>query len=156
MGELMQSNEAIHSSSIEHETPLTIGEMARHYGVTLRALRFYEDRGLLHPARVGTARYYDSTTRARLEVVLKGKQLGFTLSEIHEMLAARTDANAPAFELSLGVDQILAQIDLLQRQRTDIEQAIAELRQTHERLAGATNSSGALASMSAERQTAHV
>ena len=53
----------------------TVGEMARAYGVTLRALRFYEDRKLLRPRRAGGARYYSGVDRARLAMILQGKQL---------------------------------------------------------------------------------
>src|SRR5688572_31470451 len=65
----------------------TIGDLAREFGVTLRTLRFYEDRGLLSPRRDGTARIYSARDRDRLSVILKGKQLGFTLTEIRAMLA---------------------------------------------------------------------
>jgi len=60
----------------------TISEMARAYGVTSRTLRFYEDRKLLRPRRAGSARYYGDADHARLATILKGKQLGFTLTEI--------------------------------------------------------------------------
>ena len=66
----------------------TIGEMARAYGVTLRTLRFYEDRNLLRPRRAGNARYYGGVDRARLAMILKGKQLGFTLAEIADLIGA--------------------------------------------------------------------
>jgi DNA-binding transcriptional MerR regulator len=115
---------------------LTIGEMAREYGVTLRALRFYEDRGLLRPVRNGVTRYYSAEARARLELILKGKQLGFTLSEIRDLIANHSEEPVRSFELSLDQTQILTQISMLQRQRDDIERAIEELRQTQERLAG--------------------
>ena len=117
---------------------MTIGEMAREYGVTLRALRFYEDRGLLQPIRNGVTRYYAADARARLELILKGKQLGFTLTEIRDLIANQSAEPVQSFELSLDETQILAQLSLLQRQRDDIERAIEELRQTQERLAGAT------------------
>lgn len=116
---------------------LTIGEMSREYNVTLRALRFYEDRGLLQPIRNGVTRYYNAEARARLELILKGKQLGFTLTEIRDLIANQNAERVSSFELSLDETQILAQLSMLQRQRDDIERAIEELRQTQERLAGA-------------------
>ena len=76
----------------------TIGDLAREFGVTLRTLRFYEDRGLLSPRREGTARIYDARDRARLSVILKGKQLGFTLTEIRALLAEER-GEAPAANL---------------------------------------------------------
>ena len=72
----------------------TIGDLAREFDVTLRALRFYEDKGLLSPRREGLARLYSAADRVRLQLILKGKRLGFTLAEISEMVEAheRNDA----------------------------------------------------------------
>src|ERR687889_2826467 len=84
----------------------TIGDLAREFGVTLRTLRFYEDRGLLSPRRDGTARIYDARDRERLSVILKGKQLGFTLTEIRAMLAEERGEEAPATNLKLSAAQI--------------------------------------------------
>ena len=74
---------------------MTIGEMAREYGVTLRTLRFYEDRNLIHPRRAGNARYYGGPDRVRLEMILKGKRLGFTLAEISELIGGEDGAARP-------------------------------------------------------------
>jgi len=113
----------------------TIGDMARTYGVSLRTLRFYEDRGLLRPFRNGTTRLYDGRARLRLQMILKGKQLGFTLSEIRDMLRAKGDDGVPEFELALQPEQVLSQISMLQRQREALDRAIEELKATQERLA---------------------
>ena len=72
----------------------TIGDMARAYRVTLRALRFYEDRGLIRPIRHGVSRFYDAAARARFETILRGKQLGFTLTQIYAMLPKEEPAAA--------------------------------------------------------------
>lgn len=104
----------------------TIGDLAREFGVTLRTLRFYEDRGLLSPKREGAARIYDARDRSRLSVILKGKQLGFTLTEIREMLAEER-GEAPASDLKLSLAQVEDQIAHLQNQKQEIEQALAEL-----------------------------
>ena len=74
----------------------TIGDLAREFGVTLRTLRFYEDRGLLSPRRDGTARIYDPRDRERLSVILKGKQLGFTLTETAPWWPRSAPAAGPA------------------------------------------------------------
>jgi DNA-binding transcriptional MerR regulator len=105
----------------------TIGDLAREFGVTLRTLRFYEDRGLLSPRREGTARIYDARDRDRLSVILNGKQLGFTLTEIRAMLAEDRVADGVA-NLTLSLDQIEDQITHLEQQKTEIEQALAELK----------------------------
>ncbi|MGA9282541.1 MAG: MerR family transcriptional regulator, partial [Pseudolabrys sp.] len=65
----------------------TIGELARDSGVTLRALRFYQSKGLLAPRRNGSARLFSYEDRERLTLILQGKRLGFTLTEIREMLS---------------------------------------------------------------------
>ena len=66
----------------------TIGELSREFGVTLRALRFYENKGLISPHRDGLNRLYSQGDRTRLALILKGKKLGFTLGEIRQMIAA--------------------------------------------------------------------
>lgn len=117
----------------------TIGDMAHTYGVSLRTLRFYEDKGLIFPRRHGTARYYSPSDRIRLELILKGKRLGFSLAEIHELIASRTRAAPEAEEtdliVSLNSEQVAAQIVHLERQRDDLTDAIAELREAHRRMA---------------------
>jgi DNA-binding transcriptional MerR regulator len=115
----------------------TIGDLAREFGVTLRTLRFYEDRGLLSPRRDGTTRIYDARDRARLSVILKGKQLGFTLTEIRAMLAEERGVEAPTADLKLSLEQVQEQIEHLEQQRREIDEALAELRSTRERLKAA-------------------
>ena len=105
--------------------------------MTLRTLRFYEDRGLLSPRREGTARIYDARDRARLSVILKGKQLGFTLTEIRAMVAEERGGEVPAANLKLSLDQVDDQIAHLEQQKIDIEQALAELKAHRENLARA-------------------
>ena len=112
---------------------ITIRQMSRQFGVTLRALRFYEDRGLMKPHRVGASRLYDEVARTRLATILEGKRLGFTLTEIASMLAQSKDEPA-RFTLDLDPDQILNQIGLLQRQREGLDRAIDELKAVHAKL----------------------
>ena len=112
----------------------TIGELSQRFKITLRALRFYEARGLLTPQRAGVVRLYSKADARRLELILKGKQLGFTLSEIREMVAARAEDVAAQSELAIAPDLVVAQLESLQKQRLNIEQAIAELEATHQRL----------------------
>jgi len=110
----------------------TIGEMASEFAVTLRTLRFYEDRKMLRPRREGNTRLYGAGDRMRLQMILKGKQLGFTLTEISDLIGAQ-DASDD-FEQKLQPEQIVTQIDHLERQRKDIDDAIARLKATHARL----------------------
>ena len=118
----------------EQDVAFSIGDIAREFGLSLRALRFYEDRGLLHPRRRGTTRLYSDRDRAHLQIILKGKQLGFTLGEIREILRTRADVAEPLeLQLNLNPDQIVAQIRHLERQRADLEVALSELKAAHQR-----------------------
>lgn len=121
----------------------TIGDMARQYDVSLRTLRFYEDRGLLRPVRHGNVRLYDPRQRFRLQQILKGKRLGFTLTQIREMLGLHRETEPASFEDALEPSCIVSQIEALERQRADLDHAISELRATHARFA--TPANGALA-----------
>ena len=111
----------------ESSDTFTIGDLAREFGITLRALRFYEDRGLLSPRREGLVRIYDARDRHRLSVILKGKQLGFTLAEIRAMLAEDRSGDGTA-NLRLSLDQIEDQISHLEQQKAEIEEALVELK----------------------------
>jgi len=113
----------------------TIGELSREFGVTLRALRFYENKGLISPHRDGLNRLYSQGDRTRLALILKGKKLGFTLGEIREMIAAEeneTDRDA----LTLSREKCLEQIELLQRQKAEIEEGLGELNRIYKSLSG--------------------
>ncbi len=112
---------------------MTIGDISQVYGLSLRALRFYEERGLLEPTRRGVTRLYDPRARARLELILKGKQLGFTLTEIRGMIET-AEGGAGAESLALAPGQVLEQITMLEKQRRDLDVAIQELQATHARL----------------------
>lgn len=107
-----------------------IGDLAAEYGVTLRALRFYETKGLLKPRRAGASRLYSEDDRHRLALIIKGKQLGFTLREIVELIASK-DRIHGANALGLTRQQCAEQIRLLERQKREIEEAILELRRTY-------------------------
>jgi DNA-binding transcriptional MerR regulator len=144
---------ATHPMATSSSEILTIGEIAARYQVTMRALRFYEDRGLLSPRRVDGARFYDGAATRQLEMVLKGKRLGFSLTEIRDLV--RRDRGGDATELALEPEQVNAQIELLHRQRTDIERAIDELRATLRDMRGASvDAPDADASGSGERKFA--
>jgi DNA-binding transcriptional MerR regulator len=104
----------------------TIGELSREFGVTLRALRFYENKGLISPQRDGLNRLYSQGDRTRLALILKGKKLGFTLGEIRQMIAVE-EADADNEALTLSREKCLEQIAMLQRQKAEIEEGLDEL-----------------------------
>ena len=114
----------------------TIGDLSREFGVTLRTLRFYEDRGLLSPKRRGTTRIYNRRDRARLKLALMGKKVGFSLVEIKEMLDLYDLKDGQATQLRVSLERFESQIDILQQQKQDIEQAIDELTRTMDIVAG--------------------
>ena len=114
---------------------LTISQMSRVFGVSLRTLRFYEDRGLIKPRREGNARYYRASDRIRMEMILKGKKLGFTLTEIQDLIGGKGATEMTDLEDQLNPQQIVTQISHLERQRNEIEGAIERLRATQSRFA---------------------
>ena len=104
-----------------------VSDLARDLGITPRAIRFYEDKGLIAPARAGTARVYDHRDRARMVLILRGKHLGFSLSEIKRYLDLyATDVTHRAQQLLLR-DRVNDRLAKLARQREAIDQTIAEL-----------------------------
>lgn len=111
---------------MESEHLHTIGELSRDFGTTLRALRFYEDKGLLNPKRDGTRRLYTEADRNRLALVLKGKRLGFTLSELLTLVGAKDGKDRGS--LALTRERCVNQISVLERQRAEIDEAIGELK----------------------------
>ncbi|MDZ4759905.1 MAG: MerR family DNA-binding transcriptional regulator [Alphaproteobacteria bacterium] len=104
----------------------TISELAREFQVTPRALRFYEDKDLLHPARDGLNRVYAPRDRARLKLILQGKSVGFSLSDIREILDLYTHEGHRA-QLKLSLKKSRDQIRNLEKQREDIEAALQTL-----------------------------
>ena len=114
---------------------LTISQMSRVFGVSLRTMRFYEDRGLIKPRREGNARYYRASDRIRMEMILKGKKLGFTLTEIQDLIGGKGTTETVDLEDKLNPQQLVTQISHLERQRNEIEGAIERLRATQSRLA---------------------
>jgi DNA-binding transcriptional MerR regulator len=105
----------------------TITDLSEEFGVTARALRFYEDEGLISPERLGLARIYSRRDRARLAWILRGKRVGFSLTEIREMIDLYDADEAHEAQRRVTVDKCKARIDLLTRQKDDIDAAITEL-----------------------------
>jgi DNA-binding transcriptional MerR regulator len=132
LGRVLNSLTEEHAANSDEQGESTIGELASQFGVSLRTLRFYEDRKLLRPRREGNSRIYGPGDRMRLQMIIKGKQLGFTLTEIGELIGAQDQTED--FEQKLQPQQIVTQIDHLERQRREIEAAITRLRATHARL----------------------
>jgi len=117
------------------QSEFRITDLAKEFGITLRALRFYESRGLLTPVREGRKRIFSRADRDRLALVLKGKKLGFTLAEISQMIEAQS-GRASQHALKLSSEKCLGQIALFERQMREANEALAELRGMHRLLEG--------------------
>jgi DNA-binding transcriptional MerR regulator len=112
----------------------SISDLAREFDVTPRAIRFYEDHGLLAPARSGQRRIYSARDRTRLKLTLRGKRLGLTLSEIRELI----DLYEPGRDERPQLERFLAVLEAhkasLEQQQADIEAQLSELRAFERRI----------------------
>lgn len=106
----------------------TITELSREFKVTPRAIRFYEDKGLLSPRRNGQQRVYAPRDRARLQLILQGKRVGFSLAEIGEMLDLYDLGDRRETQLKHTREKFERQMVDLEQQREDIEAAMIELK----------------------------
>jgi DNA-binding transcriptional MerR regulator len=105
----------------------TVTELATALGMTARAIRFYEDKGLITPQRAGTTRVYSARDRARMILILRGKRLGFSLSTIKEYLDLYDTDITQHAQLRLLLTSVAKRRDQLLAQRQAIEEALSEL-----------------------------
>ena len=115
-------------ASGEPERLYTIGELADELAVTTRAIRFYEAKGLIAPARRGVARSYSRRDRARLMLILRGKNLGFSLEEIAQYLALYDADPAQVAQTRMLLTRIEAAIEDLQMKRADLDRTLRDLK----------------------------
>ena len=114
-------------SSDTHNTSYSISDLAREFGVTTRAIRFYEDEGLLRPERSGRQRVYRIRDRVRLKLILRGKRLGFSLNEVGEIINMYDSNPGEAGQLRYFLEQIRQRRDTLKQQHHDIDVTLQEL-----------------------------
>src|SRR5215217_4614736 len=107
----------------DHRT-YSIRQLCREFSATARALRFYEDKGLLSPSRNGQTRVYDARDRARLKLIMRGRRVGFSLQEIREMIDLYDRKDGNAAQMAVALPRYQAQIETLKAQRQDLEGAI--------------------------------
>ena len=123
-----------------HNDPVTleartwsIAELAAEYDVTLRTIRFYEDRGLLTPERRGTVRVYHPRDRVRLGLILRGKRLGFSLDEIATIVDMYDAEPGEEGQLVYLLNQIGTRQAELEQRRKDIDETLRELAEVERR-----------------------
>jgi len=104
-----------------------IRELAREFDVTTRTIRFYEDKGLLQPARDGQRRVYTARDRVRLRLIMRGKRLGFSLDEINEMIGLYDVDPTEVTQLRHFLDKIADRKAMLERQGEDIAETLSEI-----------------------------
>ena len=109
------------------EITFTITDLAREFGLTTRAIRFYEDQGLLRPRRVGRNRVYANRDRVRLKLTLRGKRLGLALSEIRELIDMYDAAKGDRGQLERFLEALQKRRSALEQQREDIEAVLGEI-----------------------------
>ncbi|NMG75825.1 MerR family transcriptional regulator [Aromatoleum diolicum] len=109
------------------EQTYTITELAREFDVTPRAIRFYEDQGLLKPSRAGRSRVYTKSDRTRLKLTLRGKRLGLSLAEIKELIEMHGGVRNAAPQLLRFLIVLADRRAALEQQREDIEAVLGEI-----------------------------
>jgi DNA-binding transcriptional MerR regulator len=105
----------------------TIGELAEEFGITSRALRLYEEEHLLDPQREGTRRIYNERNRVRLRLILRGKRLGWSLSEIRESFDLYDSSLGEEAQLLLMLEKLARRRESLMAQKQDIDNALQDL-----------------------------
>lgn len=108
-------------------TTWTISDLSKEFDITPRTIRFYEDHGILNPAREGNKRIYVARDRTRLKLALRGKRLGFTLSAIRELVDMYEGPRDTVPQLKHYLSVLESQRASLEQQRVDLEETLAEI-----------------------------
>lgn len=128
MMNMMPASASMASDTDFSDGYVRIGDLAKQFDVTLRTLRFYEDKGLLHPRREGNTRLYSRQDVTRLKLILFGRRVGFSLREVKQMLDLYDPQGSNTRQLRTVLDKSERQLGRLESQRVSIEEAIEELK----------------------------
>lgn len=123
----------MNASPSDLDRVFSIAELAQEMDITTRTIRFYEDKGLLRPARRGQQRIYSRADRTRLKLVLRGKRLGWPLDDIREMIELYDTPDGERKQLEVMLQKLSHNRSILQQQREDIDLALRELEEIEER-----------------------
>jgi DNA-binding transcriptional MerR regulator len=105
----------------------TISDLAREFQITPRAIRFYESRGLIEPQRRGSQRLYSRRDRARLNLIVRGRNLGFTLEDVAKYLELYDADPTQLAQTQMLLEKVELAITDLEGKRRDIERALSDL-----------------------------
>ena len=126
---------ALHNDYRQSDRPVrtyTITQLCDEFGVTARALRFYEDEGLINPVRRGRTRLFRPADRHLLKQILRGKRLGFSINEIREIIQIYREPPGVVGQLKLMIQRIEEKREELRQKRRDLEETLSELDQAEE------------------------
>lgn len=109
------------------DTTYSISELAREFGITTRAIRFYEEKGLVQPSRIGQRRIYTAADRVRIKLILRGKRIGMTLTESAEVIDLYDPANNNTQQLEALIQTVSERRERLEQQKRDIDDMLEGL-----------------------------
>ncbi len=140
-GQTKDAAKPVGAKQTETEQRFSIGELATELSITTRTIRFYESKGLITPGRRGVARAYTRRDRARLLLILRGKNLGFSLEDIREYLELYDTDRTGLAQLRLLATKVDGHIAMLLKKRADLDRTLKELREIRDQV---TNQLGKL------------
>lgn len=128
MMNMIPASESLANATELSDGYIRIGDMAKQFDITLRTLRFYEDKGLLDPKREGNVRLYSKQDVSRLKLIMLGRRVGFTLREVKQMMDLYDPSGTNIKQLRTALDKSDRQLGRLEMQRVALDEAITELK----------------------------